>query len=222
MNQPLITIVDYGMGNIHSIQTALNYLGLAHTISADPHQIRRAHQLLLPGVGSFRQAMINLQQRQLDQAITQNIRNGKSAILGICLGMQLLAQRSLEDGDTQGLGLIPGIVQRLSTQQSIKIPHVGFNQVQGPADMSLFTHLPHHFDAYFVHSFALALNESPPLAHLAMTHYGEPFIAAYQHNNIFATQFHPEKSQANGLTILLNYAQLTAPKKDHSLSSADA
>jgi len=148
-----IAVIDYGMGNIWSVLSALRYLGCSPTVSGDPKEIAGADVLLLPGVGSFRKAMATLQQKSLDKAILDAVQNRGSKILGICLGMQLMGSRGSEDGNTIGLGLIPNPVDRFTAQEagSSKIPHIGFDVVRGSADSSLFRGIPEAADFYFVH-----------------------------------------------------------------------
>lgn len=205
MSMSSITVIDYGMGNLWSVLSALRYLGCNPTVSGDPDEVATADSLLLPGVGSFRKAMIALKQQGLDQAIIEAVQTKGSKILGICLGMQLMGSSSLEDGDTVGLGLIPSSVDKFTPQEigANKIPHIGFDLVCSQPDARLFQGLPHAADFYFVHSYRMlpaGLSGKP-----AICNYGTEFLAAYEQDNIFATQFHPEKSQTNGLILLKNF-----------------
>ncbi len=205
MSKRKITVIDYGMGNLWSVQSALRYLGCNPIISGDASEVAVAESLLLPGVGSFRKAMSVLKHRGLDQAIIEAVQTKGSKILGICLGMQLLGTRSSEDGDTLGLGLIPTAVDKFSPLEinSIKIPHIGFDMVMSPPEARLFQGLMNATDFYFVHSYRMlptGLNGT-----VATCNYGTDFLAAYEKDNIFATQFHPEKSQTNGLILLNNF-----------------
>lgn len=200
-----ITVIDYGMGNLWSVLSALRYLGCTPTISGDPDEIANADALLLPGVGSFRKAMGALKQKGLDQSIIEAVHTKGSKILGICLGMQLMGSSSTEDGDALGLGLIPNSVDKFIPQEigANKIPHIGFDLVCSQPDSRLFRGLPHAADFYFVHSYRMlpvGLSGKP-----AICNYGTEFLAAYEKDNIFATQFHPEKSQTNGLILLRNF-----------------
>lgn len=200
-----ITIIDYGMGNIWSVLSALRYLGCNPVVSNDPNIIARAESLLLPGVGSFRKAMVTLCQSGLDQAILESVQEKGGKILGICLGMQLMGSRGSEDGEMTGLGLIPNPVDMFSAQEvgSNKIPHIGFDLVHSKPGSKLFQALPEAADFYFVHSYRM-LPEGLS-GKTATCVYGTEFLAAYEHGNIFATQFHPEKSQTNGLVLLKNF-----------------
>jgi imidazole glycerol-phosphate synthase subunit HisH len=210
MSNLKVTVIDYGMGNLWSVLSALSYLGANSITSRDPDDIIRADALLLPGVGSFQKAMTSLKNGGLDQAIIEAVKKKGTTILGICLGMQLMGLSSAEGGDTEGLGLIPANVERFTFDEVgiNKIPHIGFDKVRAGADWRLFNDLQNNADFYFVHSYRmLATNLS---GKCGICNYGVDFLAAYEENNIFATQFHPEKSQANGLILLKNYlSQIT-------------
>ena len=205
MMRSSITVIDYGMGNMWSVLSALRYLGSNPIVSSDPNEIARAESLLLPGVGSFRKAMVTLRQTGLDQAILEAVQVKQSKILGICLGMQLMGSRGSEDGDTPGLGLIPNPVDLFTTQEigANKIPHIGFDLVRSKPDARLFRGLPEAADFYFVHSYRMLPEGLSGKA--ATCRYGVEFLAAYEQDNIYATQFHPEKSQTNGLMLLKNF-----------------
>ena len=205
MSNVKVTLIDYGMGNIWSVISALKYLDCDVTVSSDPLVIKEAETLLLPGVGSFRKAMESLQELHLDEAIIESIQNDGNKILGICLGMQLLGSKSSEDGETVGLNLIPAPVEEFSMKDAgtNKIPHIGFNQVKSRAEARLFQGLPENPDFYFVHSFRMLPSNLSGKS--ATCRYGTDFLAAYENDNVFATQFHPEKSQTNGLMLLRNF-----------------
>jgi glutamine amidotransferase len=200
-----ITVIDYGMGNLWSVISALRYLGCNPKITEDPDKVFNADSILLPGVGSFRKAMLSLQEKGLDQAIVEATQTKGTKILGICLGMQLMGARSFEDGDTIGLNLIPAEIDKFSAQEvgKNKIPHVGFDKVNSRPDSILFQGLDLASDFYFVHSYRMIPNGL--IGKPATCNYGVEFLAAYEHDNIFATQFHPEKSQTNGLVLLKNF-----------------
>jgi len=199
----MVTIIDYGMGNIRSVQNALEWLGLAHQLSSDPAMIERGEKLLLPGVGSFREAMENIHHRGLAEPIKVAVAKG-TPLLGICLGMQLLADTGTEDGSSEGLGLISGDVIRLDNTR-LPIPHVGFNAAKTKKESRLFAS-QHSADYYFVHSYHLCCNDPADIA--ATTNYGQEFVSAVERGNIFGAQFHPEKSQSNGLNLLRNFGDL--------------
>lgn len=208
MSLPNVTIIDYGMGNLWSVSNALNFLGYKSKISGDPDEIVKAEILLLPGVGSFRKAMESIRRLGLDKAIIESVQARGVKILGICLGMQLMGISSSEDGYTNGLGLIPSKVNIIKAKEgcSIKVPHIGFDSVLSQPDSNLFHGLDYESDFYFVHSYCM-----PPLAlvgKIATCNYGVDFMAAYENKNIFAVQFHPEKSQSNGLILLRNFLLL--------------
>ena len=201
-----ITIIDYGMGNLRSVQNALHYLGVGAVISNSAESIASADALVLPGVGSFRSAMLSLESTGLDQAIQDAVLTRGRKILGICLGMQLMGTSSTEDGVTQGLGLIPAPVERFSDRDGRKVPHIGFNTVTAAAQSQLMRGMQDKTDFYFVHSYRMS-----PLGlagRVSTCDYGGLFVAAYEQANIFATQFHPEKSQTNGLLLLKNFLAL--------------
>lgn len=200
-----VTVVDYGMGNIWSVLSALRYLGCNPTVSNDPDEVCRADTLVLPGVGSFRKAMNTLRATSLDQAILEAVKTRGSKMLGICLGMQLLGSQGTEDGDTAGLGLIPNRVDRFTSHElgKKKIPHIGFNTVQSTQRDGLFRGLPESADFYFVHSYRM-LPEGLK-GKTAISTYGINFLAGFEIDNIYGTQFHPEKSQTSGLILLRNF-----------------
>ena len=203
-----ITVIDYGMGNIYSVVSAIRHLECEAIVSSDPDVIRASSRLLLPGVGSFRKAMESLIALRLDDAIIESVKDRGRLILGICLGMQLLGQQSSEDGLTKGLDLISTQVTLFSNKEvgRRKIPHIGFDQVSSTADSKLFENIPSGSDFYFVHSYKMQTSNLQ--GKTAICNYGTDFLAAYEQDNIFATQFHPEKSQTNGLLLLQNFMSL--------------
>ena len=200
-----IVVVDYGMGNLWSVVSALNFLGADPIISSNPAEITKADAILLPGVGSFRLAMQMLSNKNLDEVIKEAVQIKQRKILGICLGFQMLAESSTEDGMTAGLGFIPTPVERFSVQEleGRKLPHIGFNRVRLPNLSSLFDGFKTEEDFYFVHSYRLLPQALPGVK--AICNYGIDFLAAYEHENLFGAQFHPEKSQTNGLRLLANF-----------------
>lgn len=200
-----VTVVDYGMGNIWSVLSALRYLGNSPVVSGDPDEVRRADALVLPGVGSFRKAMHTLRTTGLDQAVLEAVKKRGVKILGICLGMQLMGSRGQEEGDTEGLGLVPNRVDRFTSQElgGKKMPHIGFNAVRYSLREGMFADFPESADFYFVHSYRM-LPESLR-GRIATCHYGVDFLAAFEVDNVCGTQFHPEKSQTNGLVLLKKF-----------------
>ena len=199
-----ISIIDYGMGNLHSVKSAFEYLGCNVKISSDPKFIENSRQVVLPGVGSFRKAMESIYSHRLDHAIRVAI-DKQYKFLGICLGLQLCANSSSEDGESQGLCLIDGDVEPFQSEGNlkIKIPHIGFNEVKFPSESFLFRGISNYSDFYFNHSYRI--NTKIKIGTISTCTYGTEFLAAYEHKNIYLTQFHPEKSQTNGLKLLRNF-----------------
>lgn len=203
-----VAIVDYGMGNLRSVANAVAAVGAKSRFVAYPEEFLGARSIILPGVGSFRRAMENIVFRGLDQAINERAAQG-IPLLGICLGMQLLATSGTEDGGCAGLGLLPFQVERFSedaaAQAGVRIPHVGFNTVVIEPGRRLFSGMASEVDFYFTHSYRATLPGGDFVA--ARCRHGELFIAAVEFANVFGTQFHPEKSQANGLQVLKNFVE---------------
>ncbi len=200
----MVAIIDYGMGNRASVQNALSFLGYESVVTQDPAMIAAASHLILPGVGAFGDGMKAIRERGLDKVMADEIAKGKP-LLGICLGMQLLATKGEEGGLHDGLGFIPGTVKRLAAGE-LRMPHVGWNDVTPKAGESLFVGAePNVF--YFVHSFALAADDASDV--IATCEYGSPFAAGVRRGNVMGVQFHPEKSQASGLRVLKNFLSLS-------------
>jgi glutamine amidotransferase len=206
----VIAIVDYGMGNLRSVQKALERINAAVEIVTRPDQIERADKVVLPGVGAFRDAVAHLRQQNLVEPLIAAARSGRP-FLGICLGLQLLFDVSYEGGEYAGLGIIPGKVVRfdfssLPDGRDLKVPHMGWNQLvwDRPCPLMQGLQSPTHF--YFVHSYYVAPADAS--VSFGRCTYGVSFTAMIWRDNLFATQFHPEKSQAAGLTILRNFATL--------------
>jgi len=202
-----VTVVDIGLSNTRSVLNAFQYLGAETEVTGDPKSVLSAEVIVLPGVGSYRHAMERLHESKLSDAITTSAQDNGTKILGICLGMQLLGRSGTEDGITSGLGIIPADVAVFTSPEikGGKIPHVGFNSVRPARGSVLFEGLPPDPDFYFVHSFRMMPGGLASATSLC--NYGIDFAAAYEHENIFATQFHPEKSQANGLQLLKNFLE---------------
>lgn len=198
----MITIVDYGMGNLRSVRNALAHLGGMAAVSSSPDDIARSDKLILPGVGSFRRAMENIRARRLEEPLAEAVLGRRIPVLGICLGMQLLAQHGHEDGGAEGLGWIPGeVVPFRFDDPTARIPHIGFNAAWAAKRSSaIFGHLGEAADFYFVHSYFLRCEDDADVA-LWCDYHGR-FCAGVERGNVFGTQFHPEKSQANGLALL--------------------
>lgn len=195
-----IHIVDYGMGNLHSVQKAFAFLGAQPVLTQDAAQIEQAERLVLPGVGAFADAMEELERLRLTDAIRTAAEKG-TPLLGICLGMQLLFESSAEGGGCPGLGLLEGRIEKLP-DKGLKIPHMGWNTVVNQ-DAVFFASLPEAFSVYFVHSFAALDTGKRYVA--GVTEYGVPFACAVRQGNVFGAQFHPEKSGENGMQILRNF-----------------
>ena len=193
------------MGNINSIKTSLNYLAVKNDIIDKPNQIYNYTHIILPGVGSFKKAIRNLKYSGLFNSIKNVSKNKKQKILGICLGMQLLFESSTEEGLTKGLGILSGKVQYFSflKEKNLKIPHVGFNQVLFDKNNKFYQDVKNNSDFYFDHSYRIT--EFKNNINPSITNYGEKFLSSCNHENIYGTQFHPEKSQSNGLLILRNF-----------------
>ena len=204
-----VVIVDYGMGNLHSISSALRKLGYSAKITYKEDELLNASHIILPGVGEFRKAMHNLRTNSLDQLIIKISNNSKVNILGICLGMQLLCLSSEEGGiRTSGLGLIDTNVQILESDRNYKLPHIGFNEVNLPAN-SIFKNKENLIkDFYFVHSYCLKNVINDKESKIGYAEYKNKFVAYYQKSNLYASQFHPEKSQTNGLSFLKSFLEV--------------
>jgi len=199
-----IIVVDYGMGNLRSVHKALEHVGLETAVSADPDEVRKADKLVLPGVGACADAMSELGSRNLVEPILEVIGKG-SPFLGICLGMQLLLEISYEGGENPGLGVFPGAV-RLLEGENLKVPHIGWNQIEFRNDCPIFAGLPQGTYVYFDHSYYADPEDREVVA--AETEYGVRFASALWKDNVYATQFHPEKSQKWGLKMLEDFGRL--------------
>lgn len=201
----MIKIVDYGMGNLRSVQKAFEKLGAEAVICTRPADLAGAEKLILPGVGAFRDAIHELRRTGLDGPVREHIASGRP-FLGICLGLQLLFDVSYEDGQWEGLGVLPGKVVRFLDQPNLKIPHMGWNTLDIVRPHRLFEGIANGSSVYFVHSYYVVPSDDSVVA--ARSDHGGPFVAAVARENLFATQFHPEKSQTVGLRLLKNFAAL--------------
>ena len=203
----MIGIVDYNMGNLASVINAFSKVGVKATLESDPDKLSNYDKLILPGVGAFGDAMEHLQSNGMDDAVIAYAKSNKP-LLGICLGMQLLFESSEEFGQTKGLGLIPGKVVAFNENKfdhSLKVPHMGWNELFVQKKTVLFDDLKKDFYLYFVHSYHAVCDEKYAIG---TTHYGYEFVSAVQNDNIYGIQPHPEKSHANGLKIIENFAKL--------------
>ena len=201
-----VVILDYGMGNLRSVQKAFEKVGTAAGITSDPERVRRAEKVVLPGVGAFQDAIAKLRESGLADAVTEHIQTGRP-FLGICLGMHMLFTRSHEDGDFAGLNLFPGDVVRFTPRPGLKIPHMGWNTLNlRMPECPLFKGLPAESAFYFVHSYFAQPTDAKLTS--AEAEYPDAFCAAIWRDNVYATQFHPEKSQAAGQVLLRNFAGL--------------
>jgi glutamine amidotransferase len=201
----MIAIIDYEMGNLRSVQKGFERVGHAATITGDPAALADAEKIVLPGVGAFRDAIAALQQRELVEPIRAAVEAGKP-FLGICLGLQLLFDRSFEDGEYEGLGIVPGEVVRFRLPSEYKVPHMGWNQVHFRRRGPLFDGVDEGTHFYFVHSYYVVPRDESVIA--TETEYARPFCSSIWRDRLFAVQFHPEKSQAAGLRLLKNFAEL--------------
>ena len=201
----MTAIIDYDAGNLKSVEKALAFLGEEAVITRDPERILSAEKVILPGVGSFGDAMENLRRFRLIEPIREVAEKG-TPFLGICLGLQLMFEASEESPGAEGLGLLKGKILRIPEAEGLKIPHIGWNSLNIRPDSKLFAGLPAHPYVYFVHSYYLKAEEEDVVA--ATAEYGVSIHAAVESGNLFACQFHPEKSSKTGLQILKNFVNL--------------
>ena len=201
----MIGIIDYDAGNIKSVEKALHYLGEQTVVSRDPQVLLHADKVILPGVGSFGDAMNNLNKFGLVPVIRQ-IADQKTPFLGICLGLQLLFERSDETPGVEGLGILKGEILRIPDQPGLKIPHMGWNSLKYPNEGRLFRGIPEDSYVYFVHSYYLKAEDESIVT--ATTEYSTLIHASVESGNVFACQFHPEKSSDVGIQILKNFVEL--------------
>jgi glutamine amidotransferase len=207
LDEPVeIAVVDYGMGNRRSVEKAFEHIGANVTISSDHDRLRAAAGLVVPGVGAFPRGIANLRELGLDELLREQLAQG-TPVLGICLGMQLAFERSTEQGGTQGLGVIGGEVRQLE-HGTLKLPHIGWNEVSFTASSPLTEGLPERCAFYHVHSFAPVPTAREDILGTAI--YGAPFASVVAHESFYGVQFHPEKSSAAGLRLLANFARICA------------
>jgi glutamine amidotransferase len=202
----MIAIIDYGMGNLRSVEKGFERVGHTATISDDPAVLAESTKLVLPGVGAFRDAIAALRSRNLIDPIRAAVAANKP-FLGICLGLQLLFDRSFEDGQYEGLGIIAGDVVKFQLPAEFKVPHMGWNEIRVCRRPPIFAGIDDGAHFYFVHSYYVVPRDASVVA--TETDYPQPFCSSIWQDNLFATQFHPEKSQAVGLQVLKNFAELS-------------
>ncbi len=205
----MIAIIDYGAGNLRSVEKALRYLGCEPLVTRDPETLLSAQAAILPGVGAFGDAMASLRSRGLEEPIGKFIAAGKP-FLGICLGLQILFESSEEAPGVKGLGLLPGKILRIPAAPGLKIPHIGWNSLKLERRDGLFSGIPENPYVYFVHSYYLRAQEEAQVT--AVTEYGAHIHAAVQKENLFACQFHPEKSGRVGLRMLENFVVMAGER----------
>ena len=201
----MIAILDYGMGNLRSVQKGFEKVGHQAVVTSDPVQVAAADKVVLPGVGAFEECIAELRRRDLVKPVRDAIDSGKP-FLGICLGLQLLFDVGYENGRHQGLGVLPGEVVRFDLPKGYTVPHMGWNQLAIRRPAPILAGIAEGTYVYFVHSYYVVPKDANVIA--TETDYGGPFCSMIWRDNVFATQFHPEKSQAEGLRILKNFAEL--------------
>lgn len=203
----MIAIIDYGAGNLQSVKKAFDFIGTESVITDNPKVINACDKILLPGVGSFGDAMNSMREKNLIETVKENALSGKP-FLGICLGLQLLFEGSEESPGVSGLGIFKGKIKKIPNDMGLKIPHIGWNSLDIRQNDTIFKEVKQNSYVYFVHSYYLKADDENDVA--AVTNYGMDFHSAVGKDNIFATQFHPEKSGEVGLQILKNFANMGA------------
>jgi glutamine amidotransferase len=200
----MIAIIDYGMGNLHSVLKAFERVNAKAVITSNLEIIEKSDKLVLPGVGYFKQGMDNLKRLKLIDALNKKVISKKTPILGICLGMQLLSDFS-EEGNAEGLGWTKGSTIKFNLESKFRIPHMGWNSLNIKKESKLFNGLKENDLFYFVHSYHVVPKENQNV--LSITNYGNFFVSAIEKDNIFGVQFHPEKSHDSGLKIIKNFVE---------------
>lgn len=201
----MIAIIDYGAGNLHSVKNALDFLGAESVITDNPEEIKKADKVILPGVGAFGDAMCALTESGLDKTVYEIVKS-KKPLLGICLGLQLLFEESEESPNVKGLGIFKGKCVKIPKKEGLKIPHMGWNNLEIVTDSRILKDLGESPYVYFVHSYYINADDENDVS--AYTDYGERLGIAVESGNVFATQFHPEKSGETGMKILKNFIEL--------------
>jgi glutamine amidotransferase len=200
-----VAIVDYGLGNLRSVAGAVTRLGHEPVVTSDPAELERADKLILPGVGAFGDGMRNLRERGLVEPLNRLVLEEQRPILGLCLGAQLLGRRSEEFGDHEGLGWLDVVARRIPADNGLRVPHVGWNELRQVRESRLFAGIENGALFYYVHSFHLVAGDVELVK--GETDYGGALTAVVGRDNIFGTQFHPEKSQRDGLQLLGNFIE---------------
>lgn len=200
-----VAIVDYGVANLDSVARAVEECGGRPLITDRPADLAAAAAVILPGVGAFATGMANLRERGLDRALVEDVAAEEVPLLGVCLGMQLLATTGTEGEETPGLGLVPGRVERIAPP-GLRVPHVGWNEVHHVAEHPLFAGIPSGRDFYFLHSYELRCED--PADVISTAPYGDDLVAAVARGHVAGVQFHPEKSQRTGFALLRNFLAL--------------
>lgn len=201
----MIAIIDYDAGNIRSVEKALKFLGEDPVVTRDRDMILSAEKVILPGVGAFGDAMGKLRGYGLEKVILDTVEK-RTPFLGICLGLQLLFERSDESDGVSGLGILPGEIVRIPDREDLKVPHIGWNSLDYPSEGTLFQGIPEGSYVYFVHSYYLRAREESIVK--ATTEYGVTIHASVEKDNVYACQFHPEKSSQIGMKILQNFINI--------------
>lgn len=196
----MIAIINYGLGNLHSVKKALDFLSIPNVITDNKKKIENSKGIILPGVGSFKQGMKNLAERDLIDVLTNEVIINKKKFLGICLGMQLIFEQGDEPETNSGLGWLKGKVKKIKSKK-LKLPHLGWNNIKFSINNSYVEEIESNF--YFIHSYQVIPDDSSQIH--SYVHYGTDIVASIKKENIFATQFHPEKSQKAGLELLSKY-----------------
>lgn len=198
-----VAIIDYGLGNLRSVAGAVERVGFEPVITHSPEALEKADKLILPGVGAFGDGMHNLRQRGLDGILNRLVLKEHKPILGICLGFQLMSSESMEFGNHQGLGWLDAVCRRIDTDGKLLLPHVGWNDLFQVEESILFREIPEDALFYYVHSYHVVCKDLGLI--VGECEYGDRFTSVIERDNIYATQFHPEKSQKHGLRLLENF-----------------
>lgn len=207
MAEPTVMVIDYGMGNVGSVAHALESLGASYEVTGRREDVARADAFILPGVGAFPAAMTNLRELGLVDALEEEVVGGRKPFLGICLGMQLLVEDSVEQEFSKGLAWIDGHVLPVEPSDDLRVPHVGWNNLHIRGEDELFRNIREKTHLYYDHAFHVQCDDEVVLA---TCDYGTEYVAAIRRDNIYGVQFHPEKSQRNGLRILRNFLRFAA------------